>query len=180
MSMRNILICIALALAVIVVVPMIAGAAPLDQPAIPHTLEGRSACTSCHTVGGAGAGAPGGTGLPANHQGRTDAVCTGCHQVAAAKPAAQPTAAPKPAAQPTAAPKPAAQPTAAPKPAAQPTAAPKPAAQPTAAPKPAAAPTPPAAALPRTGEGPSTGLLILVAMVLVAIGWGIRKLVASR
>src|SRR3989304_3292037 len=48
-------------------------------PKIPHTLEGRSACTGCHTVGGAGAGAPGGVGLPANHQGRTDAVCAGCH-----------------------------------------------------------------------------------------------------
>ena len=55
----------------------------IAQVQIPHTVEGRAACTTCHTVGGAGVGAPGGTGMPASHQGRTDAVCTGCHQAAA-------------------------------------------------------------------------------------------------
>ena len=65
--------------------PTVAAPQPTTPPAaggppkIPHTLEGRAACTGCHTVGGAGAGAPGGTGLPAGHQGRADATCTGCH-----------------------------------------------------------------------------------------------------
>jgi hypothetical protein len=51
-------------------------------PAITHTLEGRAGCTVCHKVGGAGAGAPGGLGMPADHQGRADARCLECHKAA--------------------------------------------------------------------------------------------------
>ena len=58
-------------------------AAPVaSAPAIPHTLEGRAECTTCHTVGGPGVGATGGTGLPQDHQGRTSATCTSCHKAA--------------------------------------------------------------------------------------------------
>jgi hypothetical protein len=48
-------------------------------PRIPHTLEGRDNCATCHTVGGAGVGAAGGTGMPNNHQGRGNDTCRGCH-----------------------------------------------------------------------------------------------------
>jgi hypothetical protein len=44
-------------------------------PAIPHTLEGRSACLTCH---GADKMKP----VPADHAGRADATCTGCHHAA--------------------------------------------------------------------------------------------------
>lgn len=50
--------------------------------AIPHPLAGREACSSCHQAGGAGVGAPGGLGMPADHQGRPDTTCTGCHKAA--------------------------------------------------------------------------------------------------
>lgn len=36
-------------------------------------------CLMCHSVGGAGVGAPGGSGMPSDHQGRTKDVCQGCH-----------------------------------------------------------------------------------------------------
>ncbi|MDO8690431.1 MAG: hypothetical protein Q7R39_10565 [Dehalococcoidia bacterium] len=49
---------------------------------IPHSIEGRSACTTCHLVGGPGVGAPGGTGLPGSHAGRTASVCLACHRPA--------------------------------------------------------------------------------------------------
>ena len=56
-------------------------AAPASgPPAIPHGLAGQEKCTLCHQVGAPGAGQPGGTGLPANHQGRTDNICQGCHK----------------------------------------------------------------------------------------------------
>ncbi len=51
-------------------------------PAMPHPAQGREACSTCHTVGGPGAGAPGGLGVPADHQGRPDASCAGCHRPA--------------------------------------------------------------------------------------------------
>ncbi|MCL4459859.1 MAG: cytochrome c3 family protein [Chloroflexi bacterium] len=51
------------------------------QPKIPHPLEGRSACLACHQSGVAGA-----PKVPADHSGRTDAMCTGCHQTALAAP----------------------------------------------------------------------------------------------
>lgn len=69
---------------------------PADAPVVPailHTTQGREICTVCHAVGGAGAGAPGGTGLPAGHQGRGDSVCRACHTSEQAPPAT-PAAAP--------------------------------------------------------------------------------------
>lgn len=48
--------------------------AVLAQPPIPHTLEGRETCLTCHQEGLGGAPA-----VPADHEGRTDAMCTGCH-----------------------------------------------------------------------------------------------------
>lgn len=160
MKLRYLVLLLALG-ALLLLVPAIV----LAQPGIPHTLEGRSACTGCHTVGGAGVGAPGGTGLAASHQGRTDTTCTGCHQAAAAAPAAQPTAtaAPaKPAAQPT--------PTVAPAaPAAQPTATAAPA-------KPAATPTPAPATLPRTGGFPIVPVALGSGAMLAALGWSLRRL----
>lgn len=180
MTLKQILLVAAMAVGLLLLFPLIAAAAPLDQPQIPHPLDGRSACTTCHTVGGAGAGAPGGTGLPTSHQGRTDATCTACHQAgstAAPKPAA-PAAEPAKPAAPAAAPAPA-------KPAAEPAPA-KPAA-PAAAPAPAkpAAPaqtTPPAtpAQLPRTGDSPSLAFVLLGAAALVGAGWTIRRLVLAR
>lgn len=44
-------------------------------PAVPHTLEGRSACLMCHDIGKA-------KPMPADHAGRGDATCTGCHSAA--------------------------------------------------------------------------------------------------
>jgi predicted CXXCH cytochrome family protein len=40
---------------------------------ITHELAGKEDCTSCHRVGG------GKKPLPESHQGRDNAVCTGCH-----------------------------------------------------------------------------------------------------
>lgn len=54
-----------------------AAAAP---PAIPHPVAGMENCTNCHQVGGAGVGTKGGTGLPASHQGYTNAQCQTCHK----------------------------------------------------------------------------------------------------
>lgn len=54
-------------------------AAKAAAPRIPHPVEGRENCVSCHTVGGAGAGQPGGLGMPANHEGRTNDSCRNCH-----------------------------------------------------------------------------------------------------
>lgn len=48
-------------------------------PKIPHTLDGRADCLLCHTIGAAGVGAPGGMGMPANHQGYTKDICQACH-----------------------------------------------------------------------------------------------------
>ncbi|MDP2729465.1 MAG: hypothetical protein Q8O55_03155 [Dehalococcoidales bacterium] len=44
-------------------------------PAIPHTLEGRDDCLVCH-------GESGIKPFPANHAGRTNDMCRGCHQPA--------------------------------------------------------------------------------------------------
>ncbi len=62
-----------------------------NAPSIPHETAGRGACNLCHQAGGSGVGAPGGLGMPANHQGRTDATCTGCHPPASLAQPAQPT-----------------------------------------------------------------------------------------
>ena len=63
--------------AVILVLGVIVGTAAVADgvPAIPHTLEGRSACLECH---GEGKMKP----APADHAGRGEATCTGCHHAA--------------------------------------------------------------------------------------------------
>lgn len=43
--------------------------------AIPHGLEGKEDCTSCHKLG-----AKGPTGMPEDHKDRANGACTGCHQ----------------------------------------------------------------------------------------------------
>jgi cytochrome c5 len=48
-----------------------------EAPRIPHPLEGFAACTECHEEGGAGI-----PQFPPDHQGRTDDVCSACHQPA--------------------------------------------------------------------------------------------------
>ena len=62
--------------------------------AIPHGLEGFRACTSCHEKGG-----PGIPQFPANHQGRTDDICSACHSPASGTPEATSTT--EPTAEPT-------------------------------------------------------------------------------
>lgn len=119
---------------------------PILPAQVPHQVQGREKCTTCHTVGGPGVGAPGGVGIPDSHKGRTDDTCLGCHAVAQtattpapAAPAAPAPAAPAPPA--PAAPAPSAATAAPAAPAAQPTAAPapaKPAAGPPAIPHPVA------------------------------------------
>ncbi len=56
--------------------------APTGPAALPHPVEGREKCTACHAVAAAGVGKPGGVGMPADHQGRGDAACQGCHKPA--------------------------------------------------------------------------------------------------
>jgi mono/diheme cytochrome c family protein len=46
-----------------------------EIPSIPHGLEGFSACTSCHAEGGSGV-----PRMPDDHEGRTDDICSACHQ----------------------------------------------------------------------------------------------------
>lgn len=50
-------------------------APPITAPLIPHTLEGRADCLSCH-----GSGISGIPQVPANHAGRTNADCATCHK----------------------------------------------------------------------------------------------------
>lgn len=155
MTYSRVLVPVVFALGIVFIFPLVAAA----QPKIPHTLEGRSACTTCHQVGGSGVGTSGGTGLPTSHQGRTDATCSACHTAAAA-PAPTATAAP-----------------AAPKP----TASPSPTTPP-ASTQPAASPTPSAAsatALPKSG-GPPAALLAVLAASLVGAGWVARRYTRLR
>ncbi|MFH1003469.1 MAG: c-type cytochrome [Chloroflexota bacterium] len=46
---------------------------PAGPPAIPHSLEGRDNCLSCHGPNGI-------VPFPANHAGRTNDTCRACHQ----------------------------------------------------------------------------------------------------
>ncbi len=59
--------------------PPPAPAPAIEAPAMLHAASGMEGCIACHAVGGAGAGAPGGTGLSSSHQGRGDSVCQACH-----------------------------------------------------------------------------------------------------
>ena len=52
-----------------------------EATAIPHTLEGREDCLVCHQTGAVQV-----TKIPADHSGRTNAICTGCHTGALAAP----------------------------------------------------------------------------------------------
>lgn len=52
-------------------------AQPSRQPPIPHSVEGREACLTCHEAGLGGA-----TEIPQDHEGRPDESCTGCHSLA--------------------------------------------------------------------------------------------------
>jgi hypothetical protein len=72
---------VGLALAALVAVFLIPAltAAQISPPAIPHSLEGRDACLACHETGIAGA-----PQIPADHSGRTNDMCRGCHQPASA------------------------------------------------------------------------------------------------
>lgn len=154
--------------------PISALAGPNLQPAIPHSLEGKASCGSCHRVGGSGVGVPGGTGLAASHLGRTDATCTACHTAAQA--GAAPTATPSRAAV-QAAP-------AAPKPdAAQPSSvSPKPDASPVTTPAPLAASQ--ATALPNAGELEDRISLVVIMTLssagLTMLGFGLKKFRASQ
>jgi hypothetical protein len=126
---------------------MVIPAVVLAQPKIPHTLEGREGkCTNCHSVGAPGVGETGGMGMPADHKGRTSAICLGCHQAAAAAPAATPTPAP-----------------------AKATATPTPAPA-----KPAPTPTP--TALPKTGGAPILPIVLGSGSALAILGWSLRRL----
>lgn len=49
--------------------------APVTPPKVPHTLEGRSTCLACHETGIGEA-----TKIPADHAGRSNEICLGCHQ----------------------------------------------------------------------------------------------------
>ncbi|MCL7454422.1 MAG: cytochrome c [Anaerolineae bacterium] len=78
-----------------------------EIPPIPHGLEGFSACTGCHAEGG-----PGIPRFPEDHEGRTDDLCSACHEPAVEAPMTTPT--PEPTEAPSVAtptPEPAASPT---------------------------------------------------------------------
>ena len=47
----------------------------VEIPSIPHALAGFSACTSCHAEGGSGIPI-----MPEDHEGRTDDLCSACHE----------------------------------------------------------------------------------------------------
>lgn len=133
-------------------------AMPSPSGALPdYTSKTGQACGVCHVN-------PGGGG-PQTDKGKAFAAVSDHVANPAGAWAKVSAPAPAPTAAPTAAP------AAAPKPAAAPTTAPA------AAPKPAATP---AQTLPRTGESPSVELLLLGAVVLVAIGWGVRRISLAR
>ncbi len=66
--------------------PAPTGAAAGTPPAIPHTLEGRDQCLTCHQAGVGGA-----PKVPADHAGRTNDQCRTCHQPAVVAPVIIPT-----------------------------------------------------------------------------------------
>ncbi|MGB8643831.1 MAG: cytochrome c3 family protein [Anaerolineae bacterium] len=68
-----------LALALALLAPYAVVRAQSGPPPIPHSLEGRSDCVVCHGTGAAGA-----PKFPPDHEGRTSAMCLGCHQPSAA------------------------------------------------------------------------------------------------
>lgn len=85
------------ALAVALALAMLAAAAiayaePAAQKPVPHEIQGREACLSCHAAGGV-------KPVPETHAGRTNDMCRLCHLVTASvAPTAQPAAPAAPAA----------------------------------------------------------------------------------
>ncbi len=75
------------ALALLLCLLMVMTGTAAAQPRIPHTLDGRDNCLSCH-------GPQGVKPVPADHAGRTNDMCRACHQPAAAAPAPAATAVP--------------------------------------------------------------------------------------
>jgi hypothetical protein len=65
-------------LIVVLLVPTLT-AAQDDIPSIPHPLEGRAECLTCHETGTSGS-----RQIPDDHSGRTDDMCRACHQPAPA------------------------------------------------------------------------------------------------
>ena len=176
MKLRLAVLLAFLALAVAFVFPIGTGAEPVAQPKIPHTLEGRDNCLACHGPGGL-------KPVPASHAGRSVATCRGCHQVASAGNAADPTVVPVPVSTPVEAPVTdlnSAGPT--PEPV---TTTSRPAVPATPTKKPVAAavaaqPTPTATApLPKTGDGDFI-IVAAVAVVLIGLGIGMRRFAAAR
>jgi mono/diheme cytochrome c family protein len=49
---------------------------------IPHEVVGKENCTSCHTLAGSVSGEPKAEAMPADHQGRDNGTCQGCHTLA--------------------------------------------------------------------------------------------------
>ena len=71
--------------------PEAAAPRPAAPPPVPHSLEGRTACSLCHERGGSGT-----PKYPPDHAGRSDSTCTACHIAPVEEPSVtgEPTAAP--------------------------------------------------------------------------------------
>ncbi len=94
---RILLVLAALVTLVLLLPRATANATPPAQKPVPHSIADHSDCLSCHATGVGGAPA-----VPADHQGRTNAMCTTCHQPGA--PASTAATSPTAAANSTAAP----------------------------------------------------------------------------
>ena len=95
MPRRYLTLLAACGLALALALPLIASAD--SPPKIPHLVQGREECSSCHKVGGPGVRVVGGTGMPSDHAGRENRFCAGCHLPAAPQEttaSAQPVSAP--------------------------------------------------------------------------------------
>ena len=74
-----------LACALLLVVGLPLDASADAPPKIPHPQDGREKCSSCHTANGSGDGATSALELPADHLGRPEQICNGCHAPAGAQ-----------------------------------------------------------------------------------------------
>ncbi|MCL5256496.1 MAG: cytochrome c3 family protein [Chloroflexi bacterium] len=79
---RRLWLLIFVVIAIVLIAPLTVDARSDGQPQIPHTLDGRADCLSCHA-----------SGLSASHTGKTNDTCTSCHTVASAASDATTTAA---------------------------------------------------------------------------------------
>ncbi len=124
------------------------GEGPASPTAVPHEVQGRSACLMCHASGVAGV-----PQAPADHGGRANSSCLSCHKESTAAPTPAPTTAATPT--PTPSPTPTATLTPTPTPSG-PTPTPVPGATPTATPAPTPTPTPaPPTATPTATTAPT-------------------------